>query len=238
MQNVPARYEIRSRTVVYAASDTLTPIDSIFVVATALIQPDEFSSGRLALTGTVDHLSVTAGLAAGRSTETLQTPFTLSWVVTPDSVTAPTRQPEAACDQLHETARDILVALIPPLPESIAATTRWSTESSLESCRAGLSFRVTATSALSPADFATAAQLRQLTITGQGVAALTGQGVQGATNMILKGTGSMAGEYVLSLVTGQLQSSRTRSDMRVEFDLGYRTDRFVQQTVREVRRLE
>lgn len=233
-----ASYRIESRSAVFALSDTLTPVDSVALNATATLRARRSPEGGIIVSGVVEQLSVTSGMNAAQSTQNLVAPFSLEWRLTGDSLIPPGRPAGDNCDQLEETARDVLVSLLPPLPESVAADQNWRYGQKLESCRSGLLLLLTSTSAVQVAAIADESSAGDVVLRSTGEITVSGRGTQGLTSVILNGTGSTRVTHRFNSSSGAIQSSRGESRLQLEFDLGYRTDRFVQYTIRTATRVQ
>jgi hypothetical protein len=228
------RYTVESRTVVFAQEDTLTPVDSVTVNATMLLTATRDSNSALRLQGTVERLAVSSGLGTEIETLALDAPFSMTWSFSSDGVAALNTDPRTECDQLRETARDLMLAFFPPVPRSAAPGEVWNSVTRTTSCRAGLDLELSTTTELSPMDLQTARTSRELIISAAGKQMMTGTGKQGASNVTLRGAGETRTVYMFDLTRSVLREAETHSLMLIEFDLGYRTDRLVQRTVRTV----
>jgi hypothetical protein len=231
------RYQVESRTAVFSAGDTTTAIDSVTVSATATLRMRRGSRDRVELEGTVQSLTVSSGLGARRSMQTLQGPFTLSWSVTPDSASL-VPVDTTSCDQLQETARDVLLSLFPPLPATVTGNQTWRGVTALRSCRGGVALSLTTSTNHAIGMIADARRTRELQVNVDGSTTISGSGTQGASTVNLRGRGNLESAYFLDLSDGAVRSATSRIVAQVEFDLGYRTENLVQRTTRSISRAD
>jgi hypothetical protein len=228
------RFQIDSRTALSSTTDTLVVLDSVIVSGTASLRARSSGSG-IEISATVERLRVTRGLGNEKTTESLDAPIRLNWVVAQDGITI--QSPSAGCDQLSETARDALTSAYPLFPGTVARGQVWGGAQSLQGCRAGIAFEVSATSQTSVSNFAEAARTSQLLLSSESQVEIRGAGKQGATDVRLRGTGTTTAIYHFALAPTSLRVSDTHSRVELEFDLGYRTDRVLQKTVRRIERI-
>jgi hypothetical protein len=231
------RYQAESRTVVYAASDTTVPLDSIILTARLTLNAWNASTG-VALAGTVERLTVTSGLGSAKSSQTLDGAFKLAWRAGPDSVFLAAQSVLPGCDQLQDTARDLLVSVFPSLPDGLSRNQSWRAMSNFKSCRAGLMIDVSSRNQIQVVSDAAPLNRRQVTVRSDATVGITGSGTQGASAVTLRGSGVVTATYLMDLADGVLRSATSQSNTRLEFDLGYRTDRLVQHTVRTITRVQ
>jgi hypothetical protein len=231
------RYQVESRTVVFAATDTTAPLDSVLIAAQVSLIIRQNASGHIAISGTADRLTVTSGFGQAKTTQSLDSGFKLEWRIVGDTIRVSSQPATTSCDQLQETARDILVSVIPPLPETLVREQKWNSSSLLKSCRSGLMIDVQSRSRIQVANGSAPINRRQVTLRTDGTVTLSGGGQQGATSIVIRGSGTASGNYVLDLVDGSIRSVNTQGRTQIEFDVGYRTDRLIQRTARSITRL-
>ncbi len=231
------RYQAESRTAMFAASDTTVPLDSIVVTAQLSLSARNAPMG-IALSATVERLSVTTGLGAAKSSQTLAGEFKLAWSTVADSVFLEAQPARTGCDQLQETARDLLVSIFPPLPEFLSRDQSWRATSNSKSCRAGLILDVSSRSQLQVSLSAPPINRRQVTVRSAAILSIAGSGMQGASAVTVRGSGTLGTIFQLDLTDGVLRSAQTQGTIQIEFDLGYRTDRLVQSTRRLITRVQ
>jgi hypothetical protein len=233
------KYQVESRTAVFAITDTTTALDSILISAQLRVSMhDSPGDAQIALSGSVDRLLITSGLAAAKTIDSLPSGFRLDWRLANDSVVVPTGATQSGCDQLHETARDLLISILPPLPETMSRDQSWSTISTLKGCRAGLAVEVQTRNTVKVLSTAGPINKRQVMLESEGSTSLTGSGKQGTNSITLHGAGLSTTRYSLDLVDGFLRSTAAQSRTQIEFDMGYRTDRFIQRTTRTITRVQ
>jgi hypothetical protein len=224
--------------VVVPASDTLAPpLDSIDMVATIRVTPRRHTDGSVELRGIVEGVTLTSGLGADRTTQSSSTPLDVVWRSAQDGVTIPAPA-GSECGSPVQSVRDMLTLIAPPLPQRVTGESSWSAALGTAGCRDSVSFSSSTDAAFRPEGAVAAArQLGRLTIVATGVTRVEGRGRLGVTNITLRGSGPVNASYVVDAATGQLQSASASSVIQLEFDLGYRTDRFVQKSVRTAARV-
>jgi hypothetical protein len=238
VEPVTSAYRLESHTVVLPASDTLAaPLDSIVVRATARIVRRRLPDRRVELRAEFERVTVTSGLGADRTTQSSSTSFEFVWATARDGVTLPAPQ-ATECGSVHQSARDLVLFLTPPLPDTVADTSRWMATLNSSGCRDEFIYTGTANAVLHPqGSLAAARRDGHITIVSAGESRVEGQGRQGGTAIAMRGTGSLSASYSVEAVSGALRSATATSTMKLEFDLGYRTDRFVQKSVRTATRI-
>lgn len=231
-------YRIESRTSITSQSDpNSTPIDSIIVLAEVSLGYELDSGGSLTVTGIVQRLTIATGLGTARTRTDSAINTSISWKWEGDStvvLAGGVRADTVACDRLEDTARELLLSMLPSLPARVANADRWRTATSYSSCRGGVVLQVASSGSVQPVDFPQARQTGRLSLQSQGNITVHGSGSQGATTVTVRGTGSTHATLELDLRGTGLVNGSSRTNLSVEFDLGYRTDRFTQNTVRRV----
>jgi len=231
-------YRVESRTIVFATSDTTIPLDSILVVAQIGVSAKHLIvAGAILFSGTVEMLTVTSGLGASRSSQSLNGEFRMDWSTVADSLAFPGQPTRAGCDQLQETARDILVSVFPLLPGSLTPNQIWRSRGTLRSCRAGVVMEIASRSQIAVASGTGTLNRRQVSLRSDGTVSIGGSGTQGAGLVTVRGSGVHTSTYSLNLEEGILVSTTTQSRTQIEFDMGYRTDRLIQRTMRSISRI-
>ena len=233
----PSTYRVESRSVIFSAADATVPLDSILLSSTAQLRLRREPNGTVVISGIVDRLSVSSGLGSARQTQSLQSPYSMEWVQTGDSTQPPARPASTPCDQLEESARDLLLSILPALPDTVSRNATWRNSRSIESCRGGVTIRLVTASSAHAGNLDSARTARALPFESTAQISVNGNGAQGSTNIVLKGSGTMSSRYLFNLATGAVQSGTSEMQLQLDFDLGYRTDKLIQRTSRTITRI-
>jgi hypothetical protein len=234
--SAPVRYRLESRTAIFSGADTATAIDSVVVSATLTATARRVSPGEVSFRGNIEAMTVTGGVGANRRSESLQAPVSLDWILAGDSVRIEQAPSDPGCDQIRDTARDLLIGSFPSVPDSVTRAQTWKRHSALRSCRGGYSIQVGSDQDLRVAS-GVERNSSQLSIRSESRLTVSGGGGQGPNAATIRGTGSSLGSYVVDPRSGAVLTSNTNATVRIEVDLGYRTDRFVQRSVRSLTRI-